>query len=43
MSAAKKRARELQMALVMGYNRARRGEADDRIKEIVNAMNALHG
>lgn len=43
MSAAKKRAKELQMALVMGYNRARRGEADDRIKEIVNAMNALHG
>ena len=42
MSAAKKRARELQTLLVMNYNRARRGEADDRIKEIVNAMNALH-
>lgn len=42
MSAAKKRARELQIELVMNYNRARRGEADDRIKEIVNAMNALH-
>lgn len=41
MSAAKKRARELQLDLVMAYNRARRGEADDRIKEIVNAMNAL--
>jgi F-type H+-transporting ATPase subunit gamma len=41
MSAAKKRARELQVNLVMAYNRARRGEADDRIKEIVNAMNAL--
>ncbi len=41
MSAAKKRARELQVELVMAYNRARRGEADDRIKEIVNAMNAL--
>lgn len=41
MSAAKKRARELQLELVMSYNRARRGEADDRIKEIVNAMNAL--
>jgi F-type H+-transporting ATPase subunit gamma len=42
MSAAKKRARELQVNLIMAYNRARRGEADDRIKEIVNAMNALH-
>jgi F-type H+-transporting ATPase subunit gamma len=42
MSAAKKRAKELQLNLVMAYNRARRGEADDRIKEIVNAMNALH-
>lgn len=41
MSAAKKRAKELQLELIMGYNRARRGEADDRIKEIVNAMNAL--
>jgi F-type H+-transporting ATPase subunit gamma len=41
MSAAKKRAKELQVSLVMAYNRARRGEADDRIKEIVNAMNAL--
>jgi F-type H+-transporting ATPase subunit gamma len=41
MSAAKKRAKELQTLLVMDYNRARRGEADDRIKEIVNAMNAL--
>lgn len=41
MSAAKKRARELQTLLIMNYNRARRGEADDRIKEIVNAMNAL--
>ncbi len=41
MSAAKKRAKELQLTLVMAYNRARRGEADDRIKEIVNAMNAL--
>ncbi|HEY2003517.1 MAG TPA: F0F1 ATP synthase subunit gamma [Candidatus Saccharimonadia bacterium] len=41
MSAAKKRARELQVSLIMAYNRARRGEADDRIKEIVNAMNAL--
>ncbi len=42
MSAAKKRARELQIELAMSFNRARRGEADDRIKEIVNAMNALH-
>jgi F-type H+-transporting ATPase subunit gamma len=41
MSAAKKRARDLQINLVMAYNRARRGEADDRIKEIVNSMNAL--
>jgi F-type H+-transporting ATPase subunit gamma len=41
MSSAKKRAKELQLELVMAYNRARRGEADDRIKEIVNAMNAL--
>jgi F-type H+-transporting ATPase subunit gamma len=41
MSSAKKRAKELQLDLVMAYNRARRGEADDRIKEIVNAMNAL--
>jgi F-type H+-transporting ATPase subunit gamma len=41
MSAAKKRAKELQTLLIMNYNRARRGEADDRIKEIVNAMNAL--
>jgi F-type H+-transporting ATPase subunit gamma len=43
MSAAKKRAKEMQLALIMSYNRAKRGEADDRIKEIVNAMNALHG
>ena len=43
MSSAKKRAKEMQMALVMNYNRAKRGEADDRIKEIVNAMNALNG
>lgn len=42
MSAAKKRAKELQLTMAMAYNRARRGEADDRIKEIVNAMNALH-
>jgi len=42
MSTAKKRAKELQTLLVMAYNRARRGEADDRIKEIVNAMNALN-
>jgi F-type H+-transporting ATPase subunit gamma len=41
MSAAKKRAKELQTLLIMNYNRARRGEADDRIKEIVNSMNAL--
>lgn len=41
MSAAKKRARELQISLIMAYNRAKRGEADDRIKEIVNAMTAL--
>ncbi len=41
MSSAKKRAKELQTLLLMNYNRARRGEADDRIKEIVNAMNAL--
>jgi len=41
MSAAKKRAKELQTLLLMNYNRARRGEADERIKEIVNAMNAL--
>ena len=43
MSAAKKRAKELQMMLVMNFNRAKRGEADDRIKEIVNAMNAMNG
>ncbi len=42
MSAAKKRSSELRALLVMSYNRAKRGEADDRIKEIVNAMNALH-
>jgi F-type H+-transporting ATPase subunit gamma len=41
MSAAKKRAKELQVSLIMAYNRAKRGEADDRIKEIVNSMNAL--
>jgi F-type H+-transporting ATPase subunit gamma len=41
MSAAKKRAKELQLSLIMAYNRAKRGEADDRIKEIVNSMNAL--
>jgi F-type H+-transporting ATPase subunit gamma len=41
MSSAKKRAKELQLTLVMAFNRAKRGEADDRIKEIVNAMNAL--
>jgi F-type H+-transporting ATPase subunit gamma len=43
MSSAKKRAKELQTLLIMNYNRARRGEADDRIKEIVNSMNALGG
>lgn len=42
MSAAKKRAKEMQLDLIMRYNRAKRGEADDRIKEIVNAMNAIH-
>jgi len=42
MSAAKKRSQEMKIELVMAYNRARRGEADDRIKEIVNAMNALN-
>ena len=42
MSAAKKRAKELQTLLLMNYNRAKRGEADDRIKEIVNAMNAVY-
>jgi F-type H+-transporting ATPase subunit gamma len=41
MSAAKKRAKDLQLTLIMAYNRAKRGEADDRIKEIVNSMNAL--
>jgi F-type H+-transporting ATPase subunit gamma len=41
MSSAKKRAKELQLSLIMAYNRAKRGEADDRIKEIVNSMNAL--
>lgn len=41
MSAAKKRAKELQLNLIMSYNRAKRGEADDRIKEIVNSMTAL--
>jgi F-type H+-transporting ATPase subunit gamma len=41
MSSAKKRAKELQTLLIMSYNRAKRGEADDRIKEIVNSMNAL--
>lgn len=42
MSAAKKRAHDLQLALLMNYNRAKRGEADNRIKEIVNAMAALN-
>ena len=42
MSKAKKRSQEMKLALVMSYNRAKRGEADERIKEIVNAMNALH-
>lgn len=42
MSSAKKRAKEMQLDLIMSYNRAKRGEADDHIKEIVNAMNALH-
>lgn len=42
MSAAKKRSKEMQLALVMSYNRAKRGEADDRIKEIVNAMNSMN-
>jgi F-type H+-transporting ATPase subunit gamma len=41
MSTAKKRANEMKLELIMAYNRARRGEADDRIKEIVNAMNSL--
>jgi F0F1-type ATP synthase gamma subunit len=41
MSKAKKRSQEMKLALVMSFNRAKRGEADDRIKEIVNAMNAL--
>ncbi len=42
MSSAKKRSQEMKLNLMMAYNRAKRGEADDRIKEIVNAMNALH-
>jgi F-type H+-transporting ATPase subunit gamma len=41
MSAAEKRAKQMQLALVMTFNRAKRGEADDRIKEIINAMNSL--
>ncbi len=41
MSSANKRAKEMKLELIMAYNRSRRGEADDRIKEIVNAMNAL--
>ena len=43
MSKANKRAKEMKLELIMAYNRAKRGEADDRIKEIVNAMNALTG
>jgi F-type H+-transporting ATPase subunit gamma len=43
MSSAKKRAKDLQLSLIMSYNRAKRGEADERIKEIVNAMSAMHG
>jgi F-type H+-transporting ATPase subunit gamma len=42
MSSAKKRAKDLQLSLVMAYNRAKRGEADERIKEIVNAMSSMH-
>ena len=42
MSAAKKRSNEMKLQLIMAFNRAKRGEADDRIKEIVNAMNALN-
>ncbi len=42
MSAAKKRSQEMKLELVMAFNRAKRGEADERTKEIVNAMNALH-
>jgi F-type H+-transporting ATPase subunit gamma len=42
MSAAKHRSQEMKLAMAMAYNRAKRGEADDRIKEIVNAMNALN-
>lgn len=41
MSAAKKRSNEMKLELIMAFNRAKRGEADDRIKEIVNSMNAL--
>lgn len=41
MSTAKKRANQIKLELIMAYNRAKRGEADDRIKEIVNSMNAL--
>ncbi len=41
MSAAKTRSQQMKLNLVMAFNRAKRGEADDRIKEIVNAMNAL--
>lgn len=42
MSAAKKRSNEMKLQLIMAYNRAKRGEADDRIKEIVNAMNSMN-
>lgn len=43
MTAAKKRSNEMKLELIMAFNRAKRGEADDRIKEIVNSMNALNG
>jgi F-type H+-transporting ATPase subunit gamma len=42
MSAAKTRSQAMRLELIMSYNRAKRGEADDRIKEIVNSMNAMH-
>jgi F-type H+-transporting ATPase subunit gamma len=43
MSAAKTRSQAMKLELIMAYNRAKRGEADDRIKEIVNSMNAVGG
>lgn len=41
MSAAKKKAKELDSELNTEFHRAKRGETDERLKEVINSMNIL--